>query len=64
MSDATPARTTASRAHMLADQGGPNAIERADLFCHEARLRIDEHFRRRCGPNDMARYTVASEGDG
>lgn len=32
------------RAQMLAEDGEPTATELADLFCRQARLRVDEHF--------------------
>jgi alkylation response protein AidB-like acyl-CoA dehydrogenase len=35
---------TISYAHMLAKQGQANALDLADVFCHEARKRIDQHF--------------------
>lgn len=35
---------TISYAHMLAKQGQKNALDLADVFCHEARKRIDQHF--------------------
>jgi alkylation response protein AidB-like acyl-CoA dehydrogenase len=48
-----------TRAQRLAQQGQPNALELADLFCREARGRIDAHFRQMFGPNDTALYATA-----
>ncbi|HVP71181.1 MAG TPA: hypothetical protein VMS45_07630, partial [Gemmatimonadaceae bacterium] len=50
-----------SRAKMLAAKGEPNAIEIADLFCREARLRIAAHFRDLFGPNDKVLYRVSQK---
>ena len=50
-----------SRARMLAKKGDANAIELADLFCREARLRIAQHFRELFGPNDAALYKVSQK---
>jgi hypothetical protein len=36
---------TVSYATMLAKQGNKNALELADLFCREARKRVDQTFR-------------------
>ena len=47
------------RAQMLAKQGNREALELADLFCREARRRIDQHFRDFYGPNDAALYKVS-----
>ena len=49
-----------SRAHMLVRKGDPNALDLADLFCREARLRIADHFRNLFGKHDGALYRVAS----
>jgi alkylation response protein AidB-like acyl-CoA dehydrogenase len=49
------------RAHMLAKQGNPKAVVLADLFCREARLRIDALFDRFYGANDQAIYRVAQQ---
>ena len=48
-----------SRAQMLARGGNREAIELADLFCREARRRIDRHFREFYGPNDKALARVS-----
>jgi alkylation response protein AidB-like acyl-CoA dehydrogenase len=48
-----------SRAKALAAAGDTQAIEIADLFCREARLRIADHFRNLFGPNDAALYKVS-----
>jgi hypothetical protein len=48
-----------SRARALAAKGDSSALEVADLFCNEARLRIAEHFRNLFGPNDAALYKVS-----
>ncbi|HTG54420.1 MAG TPA: acyl-CoA dehydrogenase family protein [Gemmatimonadaceae bacterium] len=50
-----------SRAKMLAAKGEPSAIEIADLFCREARLRIAAHFRDLFGPNDKALHRVSQK---
>ena len=47
------------RAKMLAREGQKEAIELADYFCREARVRIDQHFRELYGANDGAMYKVA-----
>jgi alkylation response protein AidB-like acyl-CoA dehydrogenase len=47
------------RARMLAKQGNEEAIELADLFCREARLRIATNFDRFYGRNDGAIYKVS-----
>ena len=47
------------RAHMLAAQGNREAIELADLFCREARQRIEVNFDRFYGKNDSAIYKVS-----
>ncbi|HEU4564631.1 MAG TPA: acyl-CoA dehydrogenase family protein [Gemmatimonadaceae bacterium] len=48
-----------SRAAMLVRKGDPNALDLADLFCREARLRIADSFRNFYGSNDAALYKVA-----
>jgi alkylation response protein AidB-like acyl-CoA dehydrogenase len=48
-----------TRAHMLAQKGDANAIDLADVFCREARLRIADHFRNLFGPNDGALYRLS-----
>lgn len=48
-----------SRAQMLARHGNRDAVELADLFCREARRRVQAHFRAFYGPNDGAIYKVA-----
>jgi alkylation response protein AidB-like acyl-CoA dehydrogenase len=47
------------RAQMLAGQGNHEAIELADLFCREARQRIEVNFDRFYGKNDSAIYKVS-----
>ncbi len=47
------------RAQMLSRQGNTEAVELADLFCREARLRIKTNFDRFYGKNDGAIYKVA-----
>jgi alkylation response protein AidB-like acyl-CoA dehydrogenase len=47
------------RARMLAAEGNGEAEELADLFCREARLRIDLQFKRFYGRNDAAIYRVS-----
>ena len=55
-----------ARAQQLAKAGDASALDVADLFCREARLRIAESFRNLFGPNDKALYQVSKkvlEGD-
>src|SRR3954471_11426113 len=47
------------RARMLAAQGNSEAKELADLFCREARQRIETNFHRFYGKNDRAIYAVS-----
>jgi hypothetical protein len=49
------------RAQMLAKKGNTKAIALADLFCREARVRIDSLFDRFYGANDSAIYRVAQQ---
>jgi len=53
---------TISYATMLAKKGGQmnNAIELADIFCREARLRIDENFRTLFDNHDDKSYRFVS----
>jgi hypothetical protein len=48
-----------TRAQMLAGRGSSNAIDLADVFCREARLRIASHFRNLFGPNDASLYRLS-----
>jgi hypothetical protein len=48
-----------SRAIWLDGKGESHAIELADLFCREARQRIQRSFSDINNPNDPARYRVA-----
>ena len=48
------------RAQMLAQQGNHDAVELADLFCREARQRIDQNFRSFYGMNDGAISRVSA----
>ncbi len=48
-----------SRAQLLVRKGDPNALDLADLFCREARLRIADHFRNLFGKNDAVLYKTA-----
>ena len=50
-----------SRAQMMAKSGNREAVALADLFCREARVRIDQHFRRFFGKHDDATYRVAQQ---
>jgi alkylation response protein AidB-like acyl-CoA dehydrogenase len=50
-----------SRAQMLVATGDRNAVALADLFCREARLRIQGHFRNLFGVNDAALYRVSQQ---
>ncbi|HET7433135.1 MAG TPA: acyl-CoA dehydrogenase family protein [Thermoanaerobaculia bacterium] len=49
---------TISYALELAKQGNENAIELADLFCREARTRIDQNFRTLFDNHDELQYKV------
>ena len=60
-----------TRAQMLAKTGGAtaggayagagNAVELADLFCRESRLRIAAHFDNLFGRNDAALYRLSQQ---
>lgn len=50
---------TLSRAQMLAKQGNREALELADVFCREARGRIEASFRALYGKDDAALYRLA-----
>jgi alkylation response protein AidB-like acyl-CoA dehydrogenase len=50
---------TCVRAHMLAERGQKEAIVLADLFCREARRRVNQNFTNFYGANDAAIYRVA-----
>jgi hypothetical protein len=50
---------TLSRAQMLAKQGNREAVELADVFCREARERIEASFRALYGEHDNALYRLA-----
>ena len=50
---------TLSRAQMLAKQGNREALQLADVFCREARERIDASFRALYGKHDEALYKLA-----
>jgi hypothetical protein len=49
------------RAQMLAKQGQREAIALADLFCREARLRIEAHFRNFYGKTDSALSRISQQ---
>ncbi|HEY0996887.1 MAG TPA: acyl-CoA dehydrogenase family protein [Gemmatimonadaceae bacterium] len=49
------------RAQMLRKEGNTEAMELADLFCREARLRIERHFDNFFGRNDAALYKVSQQ---
>ncbi|HKW09638.1 MAG TPA: acyl-CoA dehydrogenase family protein [Gemmatimonadaceae bacterium] len=49
------------RAQMLAEKGNTKAVAMADLFCREARLRVDTLFDRFYGKNDQAIYRLAQQ---
>jgi hypothetical protein len=49
---------TISYATMLAQKGQTNALELADLFCREARTRIDQTFRILFDNHDELAYKV------
>jgi hypothetical protein len=50
-----------TRAQMLRKSGEANAVDLADLFCREARLRIAAHFDNLFGVNDAALYRVSQQ---
>ena len=47
------------RARMLEEQGRPEAIDLADVFCRAARERIERNFRNLFGRGDVAAYRLA-----
>jgi alkylation response protein AidB-like acyl-CoA dehydrogenase len=52
---------TISYATMLANKGNKNALELADLFCREARTRIDQNFRTLFANHDDLAYKVVQK---
>lgn len=50
---------TLSRAQMLAKQGNAAALQLADVFCREARERVEASFRALYGKHDEALYKLA-----
>jgi alkylation response protein AidB-like acyl-CoA dehydrogenase len=52
---------TCARAQQLARRGDANALELADLFCREARLRIGAYFQNLYGANDRELYRVSQQ---
>jgi hypothetical protein len=46
---------------MLRKSGDANAVDLADLFCRESRLRIAAHFDNLYGVNDAALYRVSQQ---
>ena len=50
-----------SRARLLAAAGDASALQVADLFCREARLRIAGSFRDLFGPNDKELYQLSKK---
>jgi len=52
---------TISYAQMLAKNGDKNALELADLFCREARTRIDQNFRTLFDNHDDLAYKVVQK---
>ena len=52
---------TISYATMLAQKGNANALELADLFCREARTRIDQNFRTLFDNHDELAYKVVQK---
>jgi alkylation response protein AidB-like acyl-CoA dehydrogenase len=47
------------RAQMLRGEGRTEAVQLADAFCREARMRVDSHFRNFYGRNDGVLYRTA-----
>jgi alkylation response protein AidB-like acyl-CoA dehydrogenase len=52
---------TCSRAQAEVQRGNKNAIALADVFCREARLRVDDLFENLFGPTDDAVYRVSQQ---
>src|ERR671936_2789000 len=52
---------TCSRALFEAKRGNEGAIALADVFCREARLRIDDHFDKLYGPTDNDVYRLSQQ---
>jgi alkylation response protein AidB-like acyl-CoA dehydrogenase len=52
---------TCSRAYAETKQGNKGAIALADVFCREARLRIDDLFENLYGPTDDAVYRLSQQ---
>jgi len=52
---------TCSRANAEAKKGNKNAIALADVFCKEARLRIDDLFDHLFGPTDDSVYRLSQQ---
>src|SRR5688500_477426 len=52
---------TCSRARMEAARGNKGALALADVFCREARIRIDELFDKLYGPTDDRVYRLAQQ---
>jgi hypothetical protein len=52
---------TCVRAHALAHDGNKHALDLADLFCREAKKRIDRLFDDFYGSDDSASYRVAQQ---
>jgi alkylation response protein AidB-like acyl-CoA dehydrogenase len=53
--------TTCVRAHAEAKKGNRGAIALADVFCREAKLRVDDLFDRFFGPTDDSVYKVSQQ---
>jgi hypothetical protein len=49
------------RAQMLAQRGRAEALDLADVFCRNARLRIRQNFATLHGPADVATYRLARQ---
>jgi hypothetical protein len=52
---------TCVRAHALASDGNRHALDLADLFCREAKKRVDRLFEDFYGGDDGASYRVAQQ---
>jgi hypothetical protein len=48
-----------TRARMLEKQGNAEAVALADLFCRQARARVEQRFRELYGPTDVRAYKLA-----
>ncbi len=52
---------TCARAYADGKNGNPGAVDLADVFCREARVRVDQLFANLFGPNDGTVYRLAQQ---